>query len=155
MGKRVCFTGHRNIAKEEYIPLFRKLIDKVEALAREGYTVFNTGGAIGFDTMAAQAVLRARRKYPNIELHLYLPFPQQADNWPKTQRYTYEYIKEQADKINYATPDFKTFALNMRNRQLVNNADYCVAFCHRPTGGTAYTLGYAIDEGLPFVNLAQ
>ena len=38
------------------------------ACVNMGVTTFRSGGALGFDTLAAQAVLRARRAHPEARL---------------------------------------------------------------------------------------
>ena len=41
-----------------------------------------------------------------------------------------------------------------RDRHLVNGSAYCIAYCTRDCGGTAYTLRYARQEGLKIYNVA-
>lgn len=154
MIKRCCFTGHRNIPEEKYDKVMNRLLDKAEELIKRGYTVFNTGGALGFDTMAACAVLRLKKKYPQIELHLYLPCPQQADRWKREDKELYEYIKQQSSEFTYACDSYTKYCMIKRNRALVDNADLCIAYCEKATGGTAYTLNYAIGKGMDIINLA-
>ena len=47
----------------------------IELLSREnsGYLYFGAGGALGFDTLAAQTVLDLKKDYPQIKLILVLP----------------------------------------------------------------------------------
>ena len=57
-----CFTGHREIPPEDREPLRAALLSEIQRLyAEKGVTEFYTGGARGFDTMAAEAVLKIRR----------------------------------------------------------------------------------------------
>ncbi len=73
-----CFTGHRIIpyerSKEIYIALKQAIILSIE----EGYKYFGVGGALGFDMMAAQTILKLKSKYPQIKLILILPCKDQA-----------------------------------------------------------------------------
>ena len=56
-----CFTGHREIPPEDREPLRAALLSEIQRLyAEKGVTEFYTGGARGFDTMAAEAVLKIR-----------------------------------------------------------------------------------------------
>ena len=65
-----CFTGHRPTALpdagNERKPGMRALCllleRAVERAVSDGFTAFYTGGALGFDTLAAEAVLRPRRR---------------------------------------------------------------------------------------------
>ena len=55
-----CFTGHRKIPEEEREQLARRLEATVEELIRAGVRYFVAGGALGFDTLAAQTILNIR-----------------------------------------------------------------------------------------------
>ena len=52
-----CFTGHRNIDKDKLGRLSDVLEEAVSNLMEIGITTFRTGGARGFDTLAALKVL--------------------------------------------------------------------------------------------------
>lgn len=56
-----CFTGHRKIPPEQYGEIARRLKEAVIELINEGYCYFGAGGALGFDTLAAQTVLNLKR----------------------------------------------------------------------------------------------
>ena len=55
-----CFTGHRNLPAEHLPAIPSLLDDTVAELIGRGIVDFACGGARGFDTLAAQSVLRAR-----------------------------------------------------------------------------------------------
>ena len=154
MVKRCCFTGHRTVPAEKYIRTMQRLRQNVLKLYTEGYRVFNTGGALGFDTMAAQAVLKLKENFPDVKLHLYLPHKQQAEKWAPQDRAVYEYIKSISDKVVYSSEGYTPMCMNSRNRALVDNADLCIAYCTDTTGGTVYTVNYALDNGVDVINLA-
>lgn len=63
----VCFTGHRNIPVTIQEKLRLLLEQQIEALIYQGYQRFITGGALGFDTMAAIMVLRLRQTHSQID----------------------------------------------------------------------------------------
>ena len=77
----VCFTGHRVIPQTEHAALKRRLRQEILRQIEAGATHFRAGGALGFDTMAAQTVLELREQYPFIRLELVLPCPSQPDRW--------------------------------------------------------------------------
>lgn len=66
--KTCCFTGHRDIPRAVYSSLSRELDAVVRALIGKGVRFFGAGGALGFDTLAAETVLRLRQIYPQIRL---------------------------------------------------------------------------------------
>ena len=78
--KTACFTGHRNIPTEQYDALNQRLEHIIVHLIDRGYRFFGAGGALGFDTMAAQAVLTLKKQYTFIRLILVLPCHSQTKN---------------------------------------------------------------------------
>jgi len=57
----VCFTGHRALNHQDE-NLVRQLWPLLEELYRRGYRDFLCGGALGFDTVAAEYVVQLRNK---------------------------------------------------------------------------------------------
>lgn len=154
MTKTVCFTGHRSIPGKDYARLYDLLQQTVEQLIRDGASIFRTGGALGFDTMAALCILNLRRQYPHIRLELILPCPTQTEQWQESDVLLYEQIMERADIYRYVSQSYYTGVLQMRNRSLVEGADVCVAYLRTSNGGgAAYTAAYALKQGLELVNL--
>ena len=48
-----CFTVHRVIPVDEYEAIAQRLEEEIVNLIHQGVRYFATGGALGFDTMAA------------------------------------------------------------------------------------------------------
>ena len=150
-----CFTGHRKIDREDLDKL-NELLDRViEKLTERGTREFRAGGALGFDTLAALAVLKKREKYPQIRLHLMLPCKDQAAKWSDEDRQKYEYILKRADEVTYTSEKYTSSCMLLRDRRLVEGSDFCIAYCKRDTGGTAYTLSYAKEMSLSTLNIAM
>jgi hypothetical protein len=55
--KTCCFTGHRKIPPLAALGLKRKLEKTLKEKIEQGYLYFGAGGALGFDTLAAQTVI--------------------------------------------------------------------------------------------------
>lgn len=89
------------------MPGIKKRLEKeVENSIKNGYLFFGAGGALGFDTLAAQTVLKLRERYPDIKLILVLPCKTQARGWKQADIYEYERIKAAADKVVYTSEDY-------------------------------------------------
>jgi len=149
-----CFTGHRELTKLEQKVLVTKLKGTIAKLIERGVKFYGAGGARGFDTLAAQAVLDLKCKYPHIKLILVLPCLTQAQGWPAADVEKYEHIKSEADKVVYTSEDYSKDCMLKRNRHLVNNSSICVCYLTKDRGGTAYTVQYAKQKGLEVINLA-
>lgn len=152
--RTVCFTGHRGLSELEKRDALDKLDRVVRFLVTErGSITFRTGGALGFDTMAAYTVLGYRLLYPQIKLELYLPCPNQTRNWGKDDIDSYNYIKQRADVVKVVSPVYFSGCMHVRNRTLVNGSDVCVAYCRGGSCGTSYTVDYAQKQYVEVINL--
>lgn len=121
----------------------------------EGYRYFGAGGALGFDTLAAETVLRLKNKYPYIKLILVLPCLSQTKGWNKTDIEKYNFIKAQADKVVYTSQEYTSDCMFKRNRHLVNQSSLCICYLSKNSGGTAYTVAYAKKNKLKIENIAE
>ena len=63
-----CFSGHRHILKNEYEAIRKRLESELVRLINQGVHYFGAGGALGFDTLAALAVLKLREDFPHIAI---------------------------------------------------------------------------------------
>ena len=153
--KAVCFTGHRALPAEELPEISRHLEDTLIALIEQGHCYFGAGGALGFDTLAAQMVLRLRERYPQIRLILVLPCRVFDCGWPQDSIDIYEDIKRHADKVIYSAENYFRGCMQKRNRHLVDSSSVCICYLTTPTGGTAYTVNYARRMGLQVINIAE
>ena len=152
--RTVCFTGHRHIEAEERGRLKKALEQEVERQILNGAAVFRTGGALGFDTLAALVVLKLRKQYPHIRLELILPCPTQTLNWAPADVELYHKIRRHADSFRYVSDFYYNGLLQLRNQQLVDGSQVCIAYLKSSHGGgTAYTCALALRSGLQFVNL--
>lgn len=149
-----CFTGHRKIPAEHLRQLPDLLDQTLERLIRRNIVVFRTGGAIGFDTLAALKVLEKKEQYPNIRLHLFLPCRDQDKGWSSINRSVYDEILSCTDEICYIQDRYSRGCMQERNRKLVDGSHCCVAYCTSEKGGSAYTLQYAKKKNLRIINLA-
>ena len=150
-----CFTGHRRIPLNQLEPLIQRLKNAVIACIKEGYLYFGTGGALGFDTLAAQAVLELKKDYPCIKLILILPCKTQAKRWRQEDIEKYGQILKAADKVVYTSQEYYNGCMHKRNRHLVDNSSVCICYLTQKTGGTYYTVNYASEHGLQIINVAD
>ena len=156
--KSVCFTGHRELSGIEKKLAAIHLSKLLETLARDrGLTDCYAGGAIGFDTVAALTVLSVKRRIPNLRLHLILPCEGQEKSWSEDQKTAYYMIKEQADSVRTLSPFFYNGCMQIRNRELLEHADLCIAYLRPSTasGGSLNTVLQATKMGIPIINLAD
>lgn len=153
--KTCCFTGHRAIPQNQHDSIYRALKAEISNLVKAGYCYFGAGGALGFDTLAAKAVLELKQTYPHIKLILVLPCLEQAKGWSEKDISIYEDIKNRCDKHTYTSQYYYSGCMHKRNRHLVDHSSACIAYLTQQTGGTAFTVDYAKKLNVRVINIAN
>lgn len=156
MKNKCCFTGHRNIRKNEEIEIRNKVMKQILSLIDQGVDIFYVGGAIGFDMLAAEALLDLRDKEnAKIKIISVLPFPEWREGWAENEKMRQDSIMEKSNEILYVNKEGSREAYLSRDRKMVDESDYCIAYCTRRSGGTAYTIRYAMKKDLQVFNMAD
>lgn len=154
--KKICFTGHRRVSDPKNI--YDRLLVLLERLINEGVEEFFAGGAIGFDSISALAVIQLREKYPNIKLRLVLPCSneEQTFNWTRKQKTEFMKVLSLADSVEYTSGHYTDDCMKKRNARLVEHGDGCVCYYRgRFKTGTGQTVRMAAEKGIPVYNLAE
>lgn len=114
-----------------------------------------TGGAIGYDTIAAKAVIGLRTENPMIRLILALPChaEEQTLKWNRQQIDEYNAILERADKVIVLSPRYTDGCMLSRNRYMVDNSATLVYYLRNSRGGTKYTVEYAKRCGIKLIGI--
>ncbi|MBP3434792.1 MAG: DUF1273 family protein [Clostridia bacterium] len=142
-GVACCFTGHRNLIWED-IPSIRENLNKtVETLIANGVNVFMTGGAKGFDEIAAEVISSFKDRYPQIYFWVVVPYSKKADDESLLK----------ADRVEALSPGYYRGCMHVRNRFMVDHADYCISYLRKETGGTVYTVNYAKRRGVCVIHI--
>ena len=150
-----CFSGHRKIPAEDISKAKERLRVSIVSAIHEGYRYFGTGGALGFDTLAAQTILSLKKTYPQIRLILVLPCQKQTHGWKTVDVAVYECIYRSADKIVYTSKEYYEGCMLKRNRHLIEHSSLCICYLTNEHSGTGYTIRYAKQRALRVINLAD
>lgn len=153
--KTCCFTGHRKMNDADILKIIGILEDEIVKLIKDGYQYFGSGGAIGFDTIAAETILKLKNNYPHIKLILVLPCERQTRFWNSRDKMRYDTIKSRSDKVVYISREYNPECMYKRNRHLVDYSSMCICYLKESKGGTAYTVHYARKNGLQIRNIAN
>lgn len=153
--KTCCFTGHRDVPTRDKQAIIKNIERKVRELIGAGYLYFGVGGAIGFDTIAAQTLIRLRQKeFPQIKVILVYPFDGFTALWSTDQKRAYHDLFPCYDKVVKVAEKPSKSAFLTRNRHLINGSSCCICYLTKDSGGTAYTVSYAKQHGLHIHNVA-
>ena len=108
-----------------------------------------SGFAIGFDMMAAEAIVSLKRSYPDITLIAAIPFKGQASRFSFYDRKRYDRLLEVADDVIVLSESYYPRCFLDRDEFMVNNSSYD----GREKGGTFYTIRKAMAQNIPIVNV--
>ena len=76
------------------------------------------------------------------------------EGWSEEDVSSQERILRRSNKVVYVSQE-KEGAFLARDRKLVDESSFCICYCHRMTGGTAYTVRYARQKGVPVFNTSS
>lgn len=158
----VAFTGYRpekmpfraEVTNEDYLRFRERERLVIRDLIDKGYTHFISGMALGFDMWAAEDVLEFRKNDPRLTLESALPFPEQAGSWSKVEQERHAQILSQADRVTLVSTHYSRGCYFARNRYMVNCADAIVCAFDGKSGGTAYTVQYALERQKPVIQIS-
>jgi hypothetical protein len=137
----VAFTGHRPPKAKLSTSIGTSL---ARCRARQALRVFCpdyaiVGGALGFDTLAAEACV-----LEGIPFHVYAPCKNQDSRWPVAARKRYQKMLSIADRVVYTWPGaYIDGCLHHRNEAMVDNSHALLAWWDGSAGGTKHCINYA------------
>lgn len=154
---RSCaFTGHRRLTASQHQRCEALLTMVIPRLVRGGVNRFCAGGALGFDTLAAETLLDLRdRRGLDLTLTIAVPCPGQDAKWPPALRKKYREILDRADSVELLADEYYSGCMQARNRYMVDRSERLIAFWipDQTAGGTAMTVNYALKQGRKVLNL--
>lgn len=153
MEKICCFSGHRDIYPEIEQEVFINVLNTIERLYDEGFRIFRAGGAVGFDRVAADAVIALRQKHNDVKFHVYIPCLDQNKFFSKEENEHYLAQMRCADKVMCMRKTYQKGCMAERNRALVDGSDALVCYLRKNSGGTAYTVNYATEQNKRLIRL--
>lgn len=136
------FAGERAMIIQSGVK--KKMIEVILRAHAKGYSRFVSGGALGIDQIAAEAILEVRDRGYLVELVMALPFPSQDRKWPPYAQEKYRRLLSRADEIIYCSEDpYAVWKMQKRNVWMVDNSSVVVAFWAGDAGGTKNCVEYA------------
>lgn len=147
------FSGHRTVKPSHRAALPALLERAIEYAYGRGCRTFFTGGALGFDTYAARAVILFRIRHPQVKLVLLLPCQDQDARWSPGQRDAYRYVLSCADEVRYIAQDYTSACMRERNFSLAAAGDILICYVGREGSGSSQTRRMAQKMGKEVYNL--
>ena len=150
-----CFTGHRNIPPGEQTKILTRVRHRLIPLIQSGIIYYGVGGALGFDTLVAEMLIELKKENGRLRIIEVLPFEGCRDRWTPEQQLHAKNLDKKMDKIVYVSKEPSKSAYLTRDRHLVDCSDYCISYCTKQTGGTAYTVKYELEIQLTVYNASS
>ena len=116
-----------------------------------------SGGALGFDHIAASMVITKKQQGEKAKLIFALPCHNQDETWTERQKQLYRLLLSEADEIRYLSNENTPESMDICNRYMINNSAYCIcAFKDKANGASiGKTLRYAHEQGVHIINVAK
>ena len=121
-----CFTGHRKLPANKIQTIVTNLDRELDALIENGVTDFMSGGALGFDQIAASLIVAKKEMGKKLRLIFALPCKNQDAHWDEKQKELYQNLLGEADEIVYVSEDYDPFCMKRRNKYMVEHSAYCI-----------------------------
>lgn len=134
IGKSCFFIGHRE-ASPEIVPALEEAIET--HIVEYGVTDFIVGNYGGFDRLAANAVIHAKRRHPQITLSLLLPYHPAERPIEKPEGFDNTYYPEGMENVP------RRLAIVRANRYVVDHVDYLIAYAWHPASNARDLVEYA------------
>lgn len=172
LNRALSFSGHRedkfafsfendNPNDGAYLKFMTRLeFYIIKAYEEYGVESFYTGGATGFDLVAAEMVINLKHKTSeyngvfsktNIKHILVVPCLWQSNRYSEFWKRKYRFVMNNSDENIYLNNRNNHYL--KRNDYLIENADYILCYCSENKGGTAYTIKRALKKGIPVFNI--
>ena len=150
-----CVTGHRKLPETKIRQIAINLNREIEQLLSVGVEYFISGGALGFDLIAAENVILKRDKGYSARLIFALPCRDHDKKWTGDQKNLLHGLIHKADKVLYISREYDQECMRLRNQYMVEHSKYCICAFLRNRSGTGQTLAMAKRNHLNILNIAK
>lgn len=150
-----CFAGQRKLPKEKIERIMIRLDREVEGLIKQGVTTFISGGALGFDQVAASFIVAKKEMGRKLRLVFALPYKNHDRTWSAEQKNLYRSLLAEADERHYLSEKYDSDCIKKRDHYLVDHSAYCICAALYPLSGADQAVLYAKKKGLQVINLAD
>lgn len=143
-----CFLGERKISPKKVESVIKRLNAAIEDVIEKGVINFMSGGALGFDMIAASLIIAKREMGYPIKLIMALPCLGQDKHWSAAQEMQYKRIIAEANDVLYVSSEYSNDCMKKRNQFMVDHSKFCICYIMQNKGIINQALKYAKKVGL-------
>ncbi|WP_409969006.1 SLOG family protein [Bengtsoniella intestinalis] len=156
-----AFTGHRpsklSWGHDEQDPrcmgLKQRMADAIDIAYEQGFRHFICGMALGCDLYFCEAVMALRSRHDDVTIEAAIPCPQQSARWSTHDQARYTALVQACDFETVIAQHYSPGCMQRRDRYMVDHSALLIAAFDGSSGGTQYTMLYAMRQGLDVVDL--
>ena len=139
-------SGHRALPDGFDFELLKAELEKI---IDNGFSVFLTDMAQGFDLACFKALSLLKKDHPQIKICAVIPCMDQSKYFSSEDRYDYFELLESADFIAKEERTYFKGCMLLRNNYLIDNCSLLYAYFNgEKRGGTYYTVKKATEQGV-------
>lgn len=142
--KCCTFCGHKDAA-ETVRPMIREAAENL--IVESNVTSFYVGNHGRFDSMALSVLRELKEMYPQISYNVVLSYIPEKKNEYRSYDESETLYPEGLENSPLR------YAINRRNKWMVEHSDYLIAYVNRSFGGAAQTLEHAKRKKLSIIQL--
>ena len=146
-----CFSGHRILPKDFDVQELEKAVYNA---INDGFSIFLTGMALGFDSVCFK-VLEKIRKENDIKIKACVPCRDQERFFTVKNKREYYEMLSSADEVVILADEYFEGCMQARNEYMVDNSERLICFLRSNHGGTYSTIKYAVSKGLEIVYIGK
>ena len=147
----VTFVGHSSLRKSD--ELFRLIKETIcDNIDKREKNIFYCGGYGDFDEICRSVCCELKKDFENIEIVFVTPYfslqgQKKADSFLKLGLYD-SFVYPELENVPLK------FAIEHRNRWMVENADLIISYVEKQYGGAYKTFSFAKKRGKRIINLS-
>ena len=144
--KRCFFIGHRE-ASEEILPVLTRAVER--HITEFNVTEFFVGHYGSFDRMAAQCVIAAKKRFPEIRLSMLIPYHPAERPIEPPKGFDSTFYPPGMENVP------RKFAIVRANRYMVDHIDYLIAYAWHPASNARELVEYARQKSHLVITLLE
>ena len=165
--KTACFSGYRPhkfnfpLQGDENDKFVTSVYKEISNAVESGFDTFITGMAPGFDIIAGELVIMAKRSYPDKHITLIAALP--YSNFKNSKHFDDYWHKRYDSLLEYCTFVVNTTknanhtkgCYDIRNKFMVDSSSLLICYSTGKSGGSENTIAYAKKQGVRIENIAD